>query len=148
MEEPEMPAMSMPASSTVQARPPRTQPITEFAKSTMASVMPVRSMTWPASMKKGMAMSEKLSTAVYIFWPMTRLGMLPSCSSQITGGRPRQSSMGAPRMSSAANIPMHIQRIIRYASFSLLPRLSSLSRETIWSSWTINISTQQAHCAP
>ena len=68
--------------------------------------------------------------------------------SQITGGRPRQSSMGAPRMSSAANIPMHIQRIIRYASFSLLTRLSSLSRETIWSSWTINISTQQAHCAP
>ena len=40
--------------------------------------MPVLSMTCPASMKKGMASSEKLSTAVYIFWPMTRLGMLPS----------------------------------------------------------------------
>ncbi len=78
LEEPEMPAMSMPASSTVQARPPRTQPMMEFAKSTIASVMPVLSMTCPASMKKGMASSEKLSTAVYIFWPMTRLGMLPS----------------------------------------------------------------------
>ena len=68
---PEIPAKNMEDTIDTWARPPVIEPTKLFAKSINRRLMPPASMSSPAKMKKGIAVSGNESMEVNIFWAIT-----------------------------------------------------------------------------
>jgi hypothetical protein len=114
--EPLMAPKNAEATTVMSPRPPRRDPTRVEARRTSRREMPPCSMIPPASMKKGMAMKGKESTAVNIRCPMT-MGLVGRLVTSMPAmeAKPMHTAMGTPRQSSTKSV-RNIARPI-YASF-------------------------------
>ena len=113
-DEPEMQPNRVEATMLTSARPPRIQPTKTRARFTKRRAMPPSAMIAPASTKKGMASSEKLSTPSEIL-SMTASRGMSIHSAATSAERPSEYATGTPIAQRTVNTASRMRMSTRYS---------------------------------
>jgi hypothetical protein len=104
-EEPEMAAKNMEARTVIWARPPVKLPTRELANLTRRSEIPPLDITFPARIKKGIAIMGKELTALNITWGAMDMSTVVKVQIEAKAAIPRAMAMGTPITNKRAKTP-------------------------------------------